>query len=68
MFFGDYSFFDYKYNISGYSGQDFGGPGQHLYLALSVHFPDRFLRRENDMGIVLRYLSSGRIQYVSFTV
>ena len=36
MFFGGYSFFDYKYNISGYSGQDFGGPGQHLYLALSV--------------------------------
>jgi hypothetical protein len=36
VFFGDYFFFDYKSNIEGYSGQDFGGPGQHLYLALSV--------------------------------
>ncbi|MBQ2062898.1 MAG: YwaF family protein [Oscillospiraceae bacterium] len=36
MFTGDYGFFDYKYNIPGYSGQDFGGPGQYIYLAVSV--------------------------------
>lgn len=38
MFTGDYSFFDYKYNISGYTGQDFGGVAQHLYLGLSALF------------------------------
>lgn len=36
MFFGDYSFFDYKLNITGYTGQDYGGFAQYLYLALSV--------------------------------
>ena len=36
MFTGNYHFFDYKYNIDGYSGQDFGGPGQYVYLAISV--------------------------------
>ena len=36
MFTGEYSFFDYKYNIKGYVGQDFGGLAQHLYLAVSV--------------------------------
>ena len=34
MFTGDYGFFDYKYNIAGYSGQDFGGPAQYLYLGI----------------------------------
>ena len=36
MFKGDYSFFDYKYNISGYNGQDYGGFPQHLYLIISI--------------------------------
>lgn len=36
LFTGDYGFFDYKYDISGYNGQDFGGPAQYLYLALSA--------------------------------
>ena len=36
MFRGSYNFFDYKYNIEGYSGQDFGGPAQWLYLAISA--------------------------------
>ena len=36
MFTGDYNFFDYKYNITGYSGQDFGSFPQYLYLILSV--------------------------------
>ena len=35
MFRGSYNFFDYKYNITGYAGQDFGGPAQWLYLAIS---------------------------------
>ena len=36
MFTGDYGFFDYKYNIAGYTGQDSGGPAQLVYLLLSV--------------------------------
>ena len=36
MFRGDYNFFDYKYNIQGYSGQDYGGLAQYLYLAISL--------------------------------
>ena len=36
MFTGDYNFFDYKYNITGYSGQDFGSFPQYLYLILSL--------------------------------
>ena len=36
MFSGDYDFFDYKYNISGYNGQDFGPFPQILYIVLSV--------------------------------
>ena len=36
MFSGDYSFFDYKYNISGYYGQDFGSIMQYIYLIGSI--------------------------------
>ena len=36
MFTGDYNFFDYKSNIEGYDGQDFGTFPQHLYLVLSL--------------------------------
>ena len=36
MFAGDYGFFDYKYNISGYTGQDYGGPAQRIYLVISA--------------------------------
>ena len=36
MFTGDYSLFEYKYNIPGYSGQDYGGTAQYLYLAVSA--------------------------------
>ena len=35
MFTGDYNFFDYKSNIEGYNGQDFGEFPQYLYLILS---------------------------------
>ena len=36
MFKGNYHFFDYKYNIQGYNGQDYGGLAQYLYLIISV--------------------------------
>ena len=36
MFRGNYNFFDYKYNIIGYTGQDYGGIAQYLYLIISV--------------------------------
>ena len=36
MFKGNYNFFDYKYNIVGYTGQDYGGMAQYVYLIISV--------------------------------
>ena len=36
MFRGNYNFFEYKYNIIGYTGQDYGGFAQKLYLIISV--------------------------------
>ena len=36
MFEGNCNFFDYKYNIEGYSGQDFNGIAQYLYLIIST--------------------------------
>lgn len=36
MFRGNYNFFDYKYNIPGYTGQDYGGLAQYIYLIISV--------------------------------
>ena len=36
MFKGNYNFFDYKYNITGYNGQDYGGFAQYLYLIISI--------------------------------
>ena len=36
MFKGNYNFFDYKYNIKGYNGQDFGSFGQYIYLIISI--------------------------------
>ncbi len=36
MFTGDYNFFDYKYNITGYNGQDYGSFPQYLYLIIST--------------------------------
>ena len=36
MFRGDYNFFDYKQNILGYTGQDYGGVAQYVYLAISI--------------------------------
>ena len=36
MFNGSYSFFDYKYNIEGYNGQDFGSIAQYIYLFSAI--------------------------------
>ena len=36
MFRGNYNFFDYKYNIANYKGQDYGGIAQYLYLTISI--------------------------------
>ena len=36
LFTGNYGFFEYKYNIPGYTGQDYGGFAQYLYLAISA--------------------------------
>ncbi len=36
LFSGDYHFFDCKYNIEGYTGQDAGGPAQVLFLGVSL--------------------------------
>lgn len=36
MFRGNYNFFDYKYNITGYTGQDYGGIAQYVYLIVSI--------------------------------
>jgi hypothetical protein len=36
MFRGNYNFFDYKYNIVGYHGQDFGSVAQIWYLVISI--------------------------------
>ena len=72
MFTGDYGFFDYKYNISGYSGQDFGGPAQEIYLALSAAFlmvllfsqrgasKDRIRKLAGYTGIFLTLLYLGK--------
>ena len=35
MYTGEYHFFDYKYNIIGYTGEDYGGLAQYLYLIIS---------------------------------
>ncbi len=36
MWNGQYRFFDYKYNIAGYSGQDYDGVGRWVYLIFTV--------------------------------
>ena len=57
MFKGDYNFFDYKYNIKGYTGQDFGSLPQYLYLGLSIILIIVLL-------IVLRKLSKEKVSKI----
>ena len=57
MFRGNYNFFDYKYNITGYTGQDYGGFAQYLYLIISVIIMVTLL-------IILRKSSKGRVHNI----
>ena len=41
--FSGYGFFDYKYDIEGYNGQDYNGPGRYIYIALVVVLTILFL-------------------------
>ena len=54
MFRGNYNFFDYKYNIVGYTGQDFGSIAQKLYLIISIVLLISLL-------IILRKLSKEKV-------
>lgn len=55
---GDYNFFDYKYHIANYSGQDFDGPARTFYLVFSVVtiLILLILLRNNKRKTVERYL------------
>ena len=62
MFRGNYGFFEYKYNIVGYNGQDFGGFPQILYLIISfilLVFLLTILRKSSKEKVlkIIRYLS-----------
>lgn len=62
-----YGFFDYKYNIEGYSGQDYDNGGRMLYLIVSIVllFVLGFLFRKTKKEKVLNYI---RISGIVFTV
>ncbi len=60
VFTGKYNFFDYKYNIPGYSGQDYASHAQNIYLIVSLVLMVVFL-------IALRKMSkSGVTKLISF--
>lgn len=58
MYNGEYSFFDYKYNIVGYTGQDYGGIAQTIYsisslvLIITLLFFLRKLSKEKVLKII----------------
>lgn len=78
MFTGDYNFFDYKMNIPGYTGQDYGGFPQYLYLGVSVVLlvallvllrkaPPRKVRRIiGALGIFLTVLYVGKTAWETY--
>lgn len=78
MFTGDYGFFDYKYNIEGYTGQDFGGLAQYLYLGICAVLlgillpclrkssPRRVRRIVGVTGIFLTLLYLGKTAWETF--
>jgi len=57
MFSGNYNFFDYKYNILGYTGQDYGGIAQYIYLFGSIALIIILL-------LVLRKISKEKVQII----
>ena len=71
MFKGNYNFFDYKYNIVGYNGQDFGGPAQYLYLIISAILMTILLfclRKSNKEKVlkIIRIITIFLIVFVTF--
>ncbi len=78
MFTGNYNFFDYKLNISGYSGQDYGGFAQYLYLAISAVLlvsllvalrktpRERVYRMIGFIGIFMVFLYIGKTMWESY--
>ena len=70
MFRGNYNFFEYKYNITGYSGQDFGGFPQQLYLAISIALIIILLvlLRKSSREMVLKIIRAVSIFLVVFYI
>ena len=66
MFKGNYGFFDYKYNIEGYNGQDYGGSGRLIYFiaALVIVTILLIVFRKATKQTVLKYL---KIMGIVFT-
>ena len=58
MYKGEYNFFDYKYNIVGYNGQDFGGIAQYIYLSISIVLMIvlLFLLRKKNKNSILKII------------
>ena len=65
-----YSFFDYKYNIEGYSGQDYDGFGRPLYMGLSLFFlvVVAIIFRKAKKENILKYLRISGIVYIIFYI
>ncbi len=78
MFIGNYNFFDYKYNIEGYHGQDFGGFAQYFYLGSSIFLllfllimlrkieKEKVLKIIRGIGIFLILFYIGKTTWESF--
>ena len=70
MFNGNYNFFDYKYNISGYNGQDFGGIAQYLYLIIAIImlFILLYFLRNSSKQKVLKIIKGITVFLISFYI
>ncbi len=68
MYIGNYNFFDYKYNIVGYTGQDYGSFAQNLYLILSavLMIVLLFIFRKSSKERVLKIIRIIAIFFVLF--
>ncbi len=70
MFKGNYNFFDYKYNIVGYNGQDYGSIAQYLYLIISIILMTMllFLLRKSSKEKILKIVRFTSIFLVLFYI
>lgn len=70
MYRGNYHFFDYKYNIVGYHGQDYGGIAQTMYLIISIVFlfVFLFLLRKSSRERVLKIIRGVSIFFLLFYI